>query len=146
MSRYAALLALLAAAAVAVGCGGSSSSSGSSSTSKIGSGGGRYPSGGVAAPDTTAAAPAATGKTIDVSLQNIAFNPAAVQATVGQTIVWTNKDSVDHNVTATSGATFKSKDFGQGQTYSQKMTKPGVISYVCTIHAGMTGKIVVTAG
>ena len=48
-----------------------------------------------------------------------------------------------HGVLAKTGATFKSSDFGQGATFSTKATKAGTITYVCTIHPGMTGTIVV---
>jgi plastocyanin len=77
-------------------------------------------------------------------MKNIQFVPKSVTAKVGQTVKWTNNDSVDHNVTATSGETFKSKTFGQGGTYSYKLDKAGTIKYVCTIHPGMDGTIVVT--
>src|SRR5262245_10174454 len=142
MVRFLVLVAL-AAALLAAGCGGSNSSSGSGSGSNAPAGG-RYPGGGVAAPGTGSTAPASRSK-VQVTLQNITFTPGTVHAKVGQTIVWINKDSINHNVTAMSGATFKSSDFGQGQTFSQKLTKAGTISYACTIHPGMTGKIVVTA-
>jgi plastocyanin len=123
-------IAILGAALLTAGCGSSSSSS-SPSSSSGGSPGGRYPASG------------ASGGKVQVTLQNIAFNPSTVNAKVGQTIVWTNKDSTDHNVTADSGATFKSSDFGQGATFSTKVTKAGTITYACTIHPGMTGTIVV---
>ena len=45
--------------------------------------------------------------------QNIAFDPKDVTVKVGQKITWTNDDTTDHNVTADSGADFKSKDFGK---------------------------------
>jgi len=77
-------------------------------------------------------------------MKNIQFAPTSVTAKVGQTVKWTNDDSVDHNVTAKSGATFKSSNFGQGGTYSFKAAKAGTISYVCTIHPGMVGTIIVT--
>jgi plastocyanin len=51
---------------------------------------------------------------------------------------------VDHNVTATRGESFKSKAFGKGRTFSYKLDKAGTISYTCTLHPGMNGKIVVT--
>ena len=117
---------LLATALIAAGCGSSSPSSSSG-----GSPGGRYPASG------------ASGDKVQVALKDIAFHPSTVNAKVGQTIVWTNKDSTDHNVTAESGATFKSSDFGQGGTYSTKVTKVGTITYECTIHPGMTGVVVV---
>jgi plastocyanin len=132
-------IAILGAALITAGCGSSSSSSSSSSP---GGGGGRYPA--AAAPKSTSA-PAASANKVQVALKNIAFDPSTVNAKVGQTIVWTNQDGVDHNVTADSGATFKSSDFGQGGTFSTKVTKAGTITYRCTIHPGMTGTIVVKA-
>jgi plastocyanin len=63
---------------------------------------------------------------------------------VGQKIEWTNDDSVPHNVTAQSGASFQSKTFGQGGTYSFTPKKAGTIQYVCTIHPGMNGTLTVT--
>ena len=135
MKRLYSVAACLAlGGALVAGCGSSSSSSKSSSNSTP-----------AAAPATStpAAAPAAGG-TVAVSMKNIQFVPASVTAKVGQTVKWTNDDSVDHNVTATSGETFKSNTFGQGATFSQKLTKAGTIKYVCTIHPGMEGTLVVT--
>jgi plastocyanin len=131
MKRLLSTVTVLAlGAALVAGCGGSSSSSKSTSS---------------AAPSSTgaAAAPAAGGATT-VSMKNIQFSPKSITAKVGQTVTWTNDDAVDHNVLATSGATFKSSIIGQGKTYSTKLTKAGTIQYVCTIHPGMSGMIVVT--
>jgi len=138
MKRLYSLAACLALGAVLVaGCGGSSSSSSKSSASSA-------PAAAPPASSTPAAKPSTGGATVAVSMKNIQFSPKSITAKVGQTIKWTNDDSVDHNVTATSGETFKSSNFGQGSTYSTKLTKAGTIQYVCTIHPGMTGMIVVT--
>ena len=40
-------------------------------------------------------------------------------------------------MTATSGATFKSRIVQQGQSYSYRPVKVGTIQYVCTIHPNM---------
>jgi plastocyanin len=134
MKRLYSVVACLAlGGALVAGCGGSSSSSSKSSSSSTPA----------AAPAATTPAAAASG-TVAVSMKNIQFAPKSVTAKVGQTVKWTNDDSVDHNVTATSGETFKSSTFGQGATYSHKLTKAGTISYVCTIHPGMAGTIIVT--
>jgi plastocyanin len=136
MKRLYSVAACLAlGGALVAGCGSSSSSSKSSSNST--------PAAAPPATSTPAAAPAGGG-TIAVSMKNIQFVPKSVTAKVGQTVKWTNDDSVDHNVTATSGETFKSKTFGQGATYVYKLDKAGTIKYVCTIHPGMEGTIVVT--
>ena len=136
MKRLYSVAACLAlGGALVAGCGGSSSSSSNSNSNSTPA----------AAPATStpAAAPGAGG-TVAVSMKNIQVAPKSVTAKVGQTVKWTNDDSVDHNVTATSGETFKSKTFGQGATYAYKLDKAGTIKYVCTIHPGMEGTIVVT--
>jgi plastocyanin len=127
------LLPLCAVLVVAVaGCGGSSnsgSSSGSNSTSSSSSASSSSSSGG--------------GGT-QVKMQNIAFSPKATTVKVGQKVTWVNDDSVAHNVTANSGASFKSKDFGNGGTFSFTPTKAGTIKYVCTLHPGMSATLTVT--
>jgi plastocyanin len=115
------LVALVAAAVLLAGCGGGSKKSSTSSTSSSGGGGG--------------------GTT--VSMKNIKFAPTSLTVKVGQTVTWTNDDSVDHNVTASDG-TFKSSNFGHGKTFSWKATKAGTFKYTCTIHPGMVGTLTVT--
>lgn len=139
MARVATLTLALLALAVA-GCGGSSNDNGGSSSSS-----------GSAAPKTTSssssggtAAPAAGARAVTIKMQSIQFAPKTQAVKVGQTVRWVNEDGVDHNVTAQSGATFKSSDFGQGGTFTFKPTKAGTIAYVCTIHPGMTGTLTVT--
>ncbi len=129
MSRILAILAAAATLVAAAGCGSSSSSSSSSAPA--------------ATTPATSAAPAASGASA-VTMQNIAFTPAVVSVKVGQTVKWTNDDTVDHNVTATKGATFKSGTVGKGGTFTWKADKAGTVSYVCTIHPGMEGKIIVS--
>jgi len=90
-------------------------------------------------------APAAPGSAVNVSMANIQFAPRQITVKPGQTVVWTNRDSVVHNVTATGGATFRSANFGQGGSFRWRAAKPGTVVYVCTIHPGMGGTITVTA-
>lgn len=125
------LLATLAL--IVAGCGSNSGSSSSSAS-------------------TPAPAPAGTGspassgggaKAVTVAMKNIQFSPKTITAKVGQKITWQNMDSVDHNVTAQSGASFKSSDFGRGGTFSFTPTKAGTIKYSCTLHPGMDATIVV---
>jgi plastocyanin len=116
------LLALCAVVALAAaGCGG-------------GGGGGSSSSGSTSTP-----AASSSGGGVAIKMQNIAFDPKAVTVKVGQKVTWTNGDSTDHNVTADSGASFKSKDFGQGGTFSFTPTKAGTITYECTLHPNMKG-------
>jgi plastocyanin len=132
MRRILLLLALCAALAlVAAGCGSSNNGGGDTST---------------AAGQGTSSAPASSsgGGEVEIKLQNIAFDPKDVSVKVGQKVKWVNEDSVDHNVVANSGASFKSKNFGNGGSFEFTADKAGTIKYVCTIHPGMTGTLTVT--
>src|SRR3954452_7304379 len=129
LRRLPLLAVLLVVIPLAAGCGSSKSSSSTPSPSPApapasGGGGG--------------------GGGVSISMKNTAFSPTSQTVKVGQKITWTNDDPFDHNVTATSGATFKSKNFGQGGTYTFTATKAGTIKYVCTIHPGMDGTLTVT--
>jgi plastocyanin len=121
------LVALCAVLALALGvaaCGGDDDSGGGGSTS------------------TSSAASSGGGVTI--KMQNIQFAPKDTTVKVGQKVTWTNDDSTDHNVTADSGADFKSKDFGSGGTFEFTPDKAGTIKYECTLHPGMTATLNVT--
>jgi plastocyanin len=97
------------------------------------------------APLTQAGGSAGKAKgTTEVDMKNIKFVPQQVSVPVGSTIHFVNQDSVQHDVVATSGATFHSPLFGKGGHFDYKATKAGTIDYVCTVHPGMDGKIIVT--
>ncbi len=60
-------------------------------------------------------------------------------------MTWTNEDSADHDVTADDGS-FKSGDPGgisSGQTFEHTFDEAGDFKYVCTVHPGMEGEVVV---
>jgi plastocyanin len=76
-------------------------------------------------------------------MKNLAITPTKTTVKVGEKVTWTNNDTVDHNVTATRGAKFMSQAFSNGKTYSYTPRKPGTIAYVCTLHPGMKGTLVV---
>ena len=79
-------------------------------------------------------------------MQTLAFDPKTVRAGVGQTVVWTNEDNVQHNVVYVSGPKFKSSRprIRNGSKFSVRLTQPGTIHYFCSIHPFMKGTIVVT--
>ncbi len=78
-----------------------------------------------------------------IKMVDIKFDPEDATADAGQDICWTNEDSIDHNVVAESGASFKSELFGKGETFTTKVDKAGTVDYVCTIHPGMTGTLTI---
>lgn len=130
------LAALLTLAGLLAGCGSSSSSS---------SGPSSHPPPVASTPASSAAGAPSSGATIQVAMKNIAFIPKVAQAKVGQTVQWVNDDAPAHNVTYVGGPKFTSSSLmPPGAKFSVKLTQPGTIRYVCTIHPGMTGTIVVT--
>ena len=106
-----------------------------------GCGGGNDDGGGSTA---TSSSSSASGGGVQIKMQNIQFSPKATTVKVGQKVTWTNDDNTDHNVTADSGADFKSKDFGNGATFDFTPDKAGTVKYECTIHPGMTATLNVT--
>lgn len=128
--RIALLIAAVLAIAVLAGCSSASSGGGSTSTPPASSSGSSSSSSGGAA-----SGPA-------VSIANFAFSPATVTVKVGDTVTWTNNDSVPHTVTADDG-TFASDTLAQGQTFSFKFAKAGSVSYHCSIHPQMTAQVTV---
>jgi plastocyanin len=133
-------LTLLAVAGLAVaGCGSKKSSSSNPAPLT------QTPAATSAAPaSTSTTSPSSSGAAVEVTMKDIKFAPGTATAKVGQKVVWTNDDQVDHNVTATGGADFKSDDFGNGKTYEFTPTKAGTIKYTCTLHPGMDGTLTVT--
>jgi plastocyanin len=84
-----------------------------------------------------------------VSMQNIQFDPKNITVKPGETITFTNDESVPHDVHKQSGpgGDFASGPDGgmqQGDTFDLKLDKPGKYEYVCHVHApGMAGTITV---
>jgi plastocyanin len=85
-----------------------------------------------------------SGNTVTIDMKNIKFAPQDATVKGGQTVKWVNQDTVDHDVSAKSGADFKSDLFGNGKSFEWKADKAGTVSYVCTVHPGMVGTLKVT--
>jgi plastocyanin len=81
--------------------------------------------------------------TTSVSLQNIAFSPGAIRVTPGATVQFTNNDGIAHNVTFSSASITGATDFASGTRSVVMPVAPGTYAYRCTIHAGMTGSVMV---
>ena len=85
-----------------------------------------------------------------------AFAPNPLNAKVGDTVTWTNKDTTFHTVTSVTGPsdTTHGKEFDsglsgptalttQGKTFSHKFMTAGEFPYFCQLHPTMVGKVVV---
>lgn len=89
---------------------------------------------------TLLASVSAQAATTSVNIKNNAFSPQSVTIKAGDTVTWTNQDSVQHNVDFES---FKSDLLSQGQTYSHTFDTPGSYSYDCDVHPFMKGTVIV---
>lgn len=87
--------------------------------------------------------PIGNGETVEVMIEDNAFNPDTVSISAGDTVRWTNLDSTTHTVTSTGGTYFKSENLNQGDSYEFLFTDPGTYEYYCEIHPSMEGTITV---
>jgi plastocyanin len=83
----------------------------------------------------------ASGTDIDIS--NYCFSPTVLYADVGDTVTWTNLDSFPHSVGGANMAWGSFGQFREGHAARYSFSAPGVYSYVCTVHPGMVGTVVV---
>ncbi len=108
---------------------------------------------GLAATVAFAAAALAVGsaqaETVHVELKDFAFDPQNVTVHVGDTVMWTNNDTMNHDVTFEAG--FDSGGQGSlapGETFNHTFDTAGDFNYRCTLHSsdfatGMVGKVTV---
>ena len=86
--------------------------------------------------------------TAEVDVRNNFFQPASVTVPVGSRVRWTWRGTgvVVHNVTSTGQPSFPSSGVsisGDGSTYQHVFAAAGTYRYECTLHAGMTGMVIV---
>jgi len=87
-----------------------------------------------------AATPVATDA---VTIKNFAFSPATVTVTAGSTVVWTNADSIQHDITF-DGGSIVSNVLNHNDTFSHTFPTAGTYHYICSIHPFMHGTVIVT--
>jgi plastocyanin len=78
-----------------------------------------------------------------VDAKDLKFLPPAIEVAPGTEVTWRFVDgSVPHDV---KGDGFASEIQSRG-SFSHRFTQAGEFRYRCTLHAGMDGRVVVTAG
>jgi len=77
-----------------------------------------------------------------VIARNFMFAPASITVKAGTTVTWTNRDQEPHTIVSVTGL-FRSAALDTNESFSYKFDRPGTYPYLCTIHAGMVGTIVV---
>jgi plastocyanin len=94
------------------------------------------------APSGGSSSTGALKTTAQVTLRNIAIQPATVTIAVGGTVTWVNQDPMTHNLADDAG-NWGSGPMASGKSYSHVFPKAGTFPYHCTIHPSMTGEVVV---
>jgi plastocyanin len=79
----------------------------------------------------------------EVEIEGFCFTPTVLYAAPGETVTWTNRDGVRHNVGGANLAWGSFEQLKYEESISHTFSEPGVYSYVCTLHPGMVGTVVV---
>jgi len=94
----------------------------------------------LAAVAALAVAGPAGAATKTINIYSSGFSPKSTTITEGDTVTWTNRDSVNHQVLATKGQ-FVSPILRPGQTYSFTFRAAGTYDYQDELHPRLTGTI-----
>ena len=82
------------------------------------------------------------GGAIAAGIDAFTFEPSRIEASVGQKVTWTNHDPAEHTVTHEGGG-FDSGTLAAGGRFTQTFDSPGEFRYICSLHPGMKGVVVV---
>ena len=88
----------------------------------------------------TLSAVPACAETIQVTIANLDFSPKEINAKVGDTIEWINKDVLVHSATVRGDWNLT---IAPGKSASQVLSKAGAFDYFCIFHPNMKGHITV---
>jgi plastocyanin len=78
-----------------------------------------------------------------VKITRTAFVPAKVTIKIGDSVKWTNADTLNHQVVANNGA-FASPVIGAGKSYAFRFRASGTYHYHDALHPALRGTVVVT--
>ncbi|MER8447513.1 cupredoxin family copper-binding protein [Mesorhizobium sp. M1066] len=82
----------------------------------------------------------ARAETIQVIIDRLVFSPATVEAKVGDTIEWVNKDVFAHTATVKGGWEVM---IPPKKSASLTLKAAGAVDYFCRFHPNMKGRLVV---
>ncbi|MHC5233146.1 cupredoxin domain-containing protein [Brucella sp. LJL56] len=82
----------------------------------------------------------AEAKTIEVTVEKLAFSPQNIEANVGDVIEWNNKDPMQHTTTVKGGWDIL---LPPQKVTKQVLNSPETVSYYCRFHPDMVGKLTV---
>ncbi|ESY66408.1 MULTISPECIES: cupredoxin family copper-binding protein [Mesorhizobium] len=83
----------------------------------------------------------AAAATIQVTIDKLVFSPDAVEAKVGDTIEWLNKDVISHTATVKGGWEVM---IPPRKSASLTLKAAGTVDYFCRFHPNMKGRLLVS--
>jgi plastocyanin len=86
----------------------------------------------------------AAGTTVEI--KDFCFGPTILRVATGDTITFVNADPFPHTVLGANGAWGSYDALKQGGEATYGFSEAGVYPYVCTLHVGMVGTVVVGDG
>jgi plastocyanin len=79
-----------------------------------------------------------------ITIKSYAYASGSMTISQGDTVTWTNKDSVPHDIVVTSGPVkFRSPMLTQGKSWTYTFTQAGAYSYTCSVHPDMHANLAV---
>ncbi|CAN7505167.1 cupredoxin family copper-binding protein [Mesorhizobium amorphae] len=80
----------------------------------------------------------ALAATIEVTIDKLVFTPASIEAKVGDTIEWVNKDAFAHTATVKGGWEVMIPPKSKGRI---TLEQAGAVDYFCRFHPNMKGRV-----
>ena len=82
----------------------------------------------------------------EVDIDQFKYDPPEVTVKAGGTVTWTNREQAPHTATTSEGqpAEFDTGTLEMGDSKKVTLSKPGTYTYVCSFHAFMKARVVVT--
>jgi len=77
-----------------------------------------------------------------ISKTDTAYSPNPISVRVGESVTWTNNDTIAHTSTADGGA-WNSGTIAAGASFTQTFSSAGSFPYHCSFHPGMIGTVTV---
>jgi plastocyanin len=78
-----------------------------------------------------------------ITMTKMEFSPKVLAVAVGDTVVWSNKDTVNHTTVSDNALIWDSGNLKPGASYSRVFNAPGTYTYHCAAHPSMTGSVIV---
>ena len=76
---------------------------------------------------------------IDVEIRSYKYIPQNLTVKIGQTVRWTNNDTVLHDVV---GSGIESEYLQKGEAFTYTFEEAGTYQYICTVHPWMEGEVI----